>query len=856
MRNRLPLLVVALMGLALLVASQPQAALAQGSPFGRPLSGLGGGGPTSAAKVVQVQAAILPAAGQQPYRLQVTANVSAGWHIYSITQPPPGPDGGPLKTRIKVTPPAGVQLAGEFQAQTPPTSHNEPAFGNLRVEEHTGQVVWEAPLKLADGVDPKSLKISGSVFAMACAQSCLPPENFDFEATLAGATDSPAGVATPQAEVRPVANGPAAAAPAGAAPAGAAQSGAGAGVTEFHHPRIHATVRGHIEPAAVEPGGHAKLVLTITPARPYHVYALAEKDPKELGSKPTLIGLAPAAGLTFGDGVPNAPPIEHDAPHLPAGKLFYYEAPVTWTIPVNVAHDAQPGDYEIAGAVGFMSCTEQNCDPPGGTEFRGVLKVGQQAAGPVPLSFVPASYAAAAKWQASGGSVRPAPGEGASADLKGLQQPAAAAATAPLRIVELNSAGSKGSLLVILLSSLVGGALLNLMPCVLPVIGLKVLSFAAQGGHSRSRVLALNLWYTAGLLLVFMVLATLAAGAELGLRSKNLAWGEQFSSTGFNIVMSGLVFTMALSFLGVWEIPLPGFVGSGKATELAAQEGAAGAFFKGVMSTILATPCSGPFLGPVFGFTLQQPPYLIYLIFACVGLGMASPYLLIGLFPALIRWIPKPGMWMETFKQMMGFVLLGTVVFLFTFLKRDYLVATFGMLVGLWAACWWIGRSQLTMDMHRKLTAWAQGVTLALVVGWCSFYFLVQGPALLPWQPFTPGAPAQLAASGKTVMVDFSADWCLTCQANLKFAINTEDVRKVVENNGVVPLIADWTDGSPEIKDALESLGSNSIPILAIFPADHPNEPLVLRDVITKGQVIDALRQAGPSRDTQRTASN
>jgi len=316
------------------------------------------------------------------------------------------------------------------------------------------------------------------------------------------------------------------------------------------------------------------------------------------------------------------------------------------------------------------------------------------------------------------------------------------------------------------------------------------------------------------------------------------------------------VFAFALSFLGVWEIPLPGFVGSGKATELAAREGASGAFFKGVMSTILATPCSGPFLGPVFGFTLAQPPYVTYLIFFCVGMGMASPYLLIGLFPSLIRWIPKPGMWMDTFKQFMGFVLLGTVVFLFTFLKKEYLVPTFAMLIGIWFGCWWAGRTSLTESLGKKLSAWTQGAVAAAVIGWFGFTMLVERPTILPWQQFAPGAPAELAAAGKTVMVDFSAEWCLTCKANLKFAINTESVRQLVQANGVVPLLADWTDGSPEIGAALESLRSKSIPVLAIYPAGHPEEVLVLRDLVTKAQVLDALKQAGPSRDVQRTASN
>jgi thiol:disulfide interchange protein len=311
--------------------------------------------------------------------------------------------------------------------------------------------------------------------------------------------------------------------------------------------------------------------------------------------------------------------------------------------------------------------------------------------------------------------------------------------------------------------------------------------------------------------------------------------------------MCGLVFAMALSFLGVWEIPIPGFVGTGKAAEVATHEGAAGAFAKGVVSTVLATPCSGPFLGSVFGSMLRQPPGIIFAIFATIGLGMSSPYLVIGAFPQLIRFLPKPGAWMDTFKHIMGFVLLGTVVFLFTFLHRDYLVATFGMLIGIWAACWWIGHVPLSAEFGRKLTAWLQGGVIATAVGWASFAILLPSAALIPWQPFSLDALKKYRSEGKTVMVDFTADWCLTCKTNLKFAINRPDVLKMVQSNGIVPLLADWTDGSPEIKEMLGALESNSIPVVAIFPAGHPDEAIVLRDLISQGKLLEALKTAGPS---------
>jgi len=350
---------------------------------------------------------------------------------------------------------------------------------------------------------------------------------------------------------------------------------------------------------------------------------------------------------------------------------------------------------------------------------------------------------------------------------------------------------------------------------------------------------------------VFLVLATLAV-------TLNLSWGQHFNSVPFTITLAALVFAMALSFLGVWEIPIPGFVGSGVTAEVASREGAAGAFAKGVVTTVLATPCSGPYLGTVFGFTVGQPPAITYLVFATIGLGMASPYLVIGAFPRLVRFLPKPGAWMDTFKQMMGFVLLGTVVFLFTALNRDYFIPTFALLIGIWAACWWIGRMPFTLSPGRRLLGWLEGAVVTAVVGSFAFTWMVPHPNVLPWQPFSRSALAQLTGQGKTVMVDFTANWCATCKLNLITAIDTEAVRKLVETNGVVPLLADWSNPdatSDEIQPMLRALNGDDIPLLAIFPASQPNKVFVLRAIISQRQLLDALAQAGPSRPAAAQAS-
>ena len=787
--------------------------------FGRAQSAadlLGGAGFGAGAEgELQVSAHFTKADKSHPAELTIAAEIPAGWHIFSITQG----SGGPITTQIKLDPSKQFRLLGKFTADPAPKVSRSALYGNLKIETHEGQVAWHAPIALAAGVDPAKLEIRGAVDAQRCLgdQKCLPPKSFSFTAALE--------------ETKPAA----APAPARAGPAAPSSVHEG----QFQPQGAHVVLHGWIEPSIVTPGSIAKLVLSAEPTGGYHVYALAASDPLAIGlGKPTLIVLTETSGFRYKEPEPSAKPTEKTSSE---GVLRYHESPIRWTTPIEIPKSAKPGEYAIAGLMGFDTCSDAaGCDLPKGIEFQGKLTVGTAASRATALlAFRPVEYSQVAKRAAQTAhpgskAAQPKPGSGAALlwGKPGSSGPAKPVAVAPL------------TLLAVILFSLLGGLILNLMPCVLPVIGLKILSFVEQGGKSRGHVFALNVWYSLGLMAVFMALASLAASSRLASR---LAWGEQFQSVAFNVVLSGIVWVMALSFLGVWEIPIPGFVGSGKAVELAAREGAVGAFAKGALTTVLATPCSGPFLGPVFGYALKQPPQIVYLIFGCIGLGMASPYLVIGAFPRLVRFLPKPGMWMETFKQMMGFVLLGTVVYLFSILDRDFRVPTFALLIGLWAGCWWIGRTPLTVDLGRKLWAWLVGCGFAAAVGVFAFTVLVPGPAVLEWQPFTLAKLNQLRGEGKTVLVDFTAEWCPTCKWNLAFAINTTDVRDVVKANGVVTLVADWTRESEEIKSMLASLKSNSIPVLAIFPANQPDNPIVLRDLVSRQEVIDALRRAGPS---------
>jgi thiol:disulfide interchange protein len=208
---------------------------------------------------------------------------------------------------------------------------------------------------------------------------------------------------------------------------------------------------------------------------------------------------------------------------------------------------------------------------------------------------------------------------------------------------------------------------------------------------------------------------------------------------------------------------------------------------------------------------------------------------------------------METFKHMMGFVMLGTVAFIFSFTDKDYLVPTFVLLIGLWAACWWIGRTPTFESFDKQALAWLQGGVFAALIGWFAFTQLAPRSEMIAWKPFDRAELVQLNDEGKTVLVDFTADWCFTCKLNLKTAINTKAVAEAIERNGVIPMLADWTEPSDEIKRMLASLKSSSIPVLAIFPANRPGEAIVLRDTVTKSQVLKAIEQAGPSLDPNIT---
>jgi thiol:disulfide interchange protein DsbD len=422
------------------------------------------------------------------------------------------------------------------------------------------------------------------------------------------------------------------------------------------------------------------------------------------------------------------------------------------------------------------------------------------------------------------------------------------------------------SLSLFLLFGLVGGLILNTMPCVLPVIALKVFGLVRMAGDKPQKVRRLGLMFSLGILASFLVLALLVillktAGQQVG-------WGFQFQEPLFVIVMSAIVFAFGLSLFGVYEIRLPGaaVAGVGRALDRKEGSGYLASFGEGVFATILATPCTAPFLGSALGFAFAQPAHIILLVFMSVACGMALPYLAVTVRPAWLRFLPKPGDWMVRVKEFMGFLMMATLLWLLYVLGKqlgmEAVIWTGAFLLAVGIACWLIGRfATLTASRGKTFATWATALVILAAGYWIFLESILNvrsviagqtaeahdSPAVdgVRWEPFSvPSLEAHLQ-SGKTVFLDFTAEWCLTCKVNEKAVLADEEVVRRLKAPGVVAVKADWTARNPEITRLLTQFGRSGVPLYVVFPAGRPAEPIVLPEVITPSIVLEALSSAG-----------
>jgi thiol:disulfide interchange protein DsbD len=414
------------------------------------------------------------------------------------------------------------------------------------------------------------------------------------------------------------------------------------------------------------------------------------------------------------------------------------------------------------------------------------------------------------------------------------------------------------SLRQMLLYAFIGGLILNIMPCVLPVIALKILGFINHGQHEPGRVRALGLVYAAGVLVSFLALAAVVIGVKAA--GHHAGWGMQFGNPEFIVVLTALITLVALNLFGVFEVTLGGRTLSA-AGQLASKQGAPGAFFNGLLATALATPCTAPFLAPALGFAFAKDSTVIVLIFLFVGLGLAAPYVVLSWNPAWLKLLPKPGAWMEKFKIAMGFPMLLTAVWLFNLAADDYgsNVLWLGVFLVLLAFAAWIFGEFVQRGRTGKGVAVA--IALILVIGGYAFALenqlhwrepmtvatagsLPESPDGIDWQPWTPEAVATAQREGRPVLVDFTANWCLTCQVNKKLAIEIPSVRDKLKEINAVALVGDYTHFPDNITAELNRYSRAGVPLVLVYAKDVDAQPIVLPAILTPGIVLDALDRA------------
>lgn len=401
-----------------------------------------------------------------------------------------------------------------------------------------------------------------------------------------------------------------------------------------------------------------------------------------------------------------------------------------------------------------------------------------------------------------------------------------------------------------LLYGFLGGMILNLMPCVLPVISLKVFGFIRQAGEAPGKIFAHGLAFVGGIFAWFLGLAAVIIALKSG--GAEVTWAFQFQNPWFNIGIGSVVFVFALNLFGVFEVVLPGRASNAMESASSAS-GLSGSFAQGVFATLLATPCTAPFLGTALGFAFSQSAAVILAMFASVAFGMALPYLLLTARPGWMRFLPRPGAWMERLKQFMGFPLLATLVWILSIIGGqkglDGVLWFIAFLLCLALACWIYGGFCGPLSSLRSRTL-AIGLALAIAFGGGGVFlgqkFQSAGTAAaagdIAWVPFSTSELAGLKSAGRSVFLDFTADWCITCKFNERTAIDTPAVRALLAEKNVVPMKADWTNANPEITSALKAFGRVGVPFYVIYPAGKPESPIILPELLTESILIEALK--------------
>jgi thiol:disulfide interchange protein/DsbC/DsbD-like thiol-disulfide interchange protein len=394
-----------------------------------------------------------------------------------------------------------------------------------------------------------------------------------------------------------------------------------------------------------------------------------------------------------------------------------------------------------------------------------------------------------------------------------------------------------------------GGLILNVMPCVLPVISLKLFTFIKQANDDPRRIFRMGLAYAAGVFAWFLGFAVLvvllkAAGRQLG-------YAFQLQNPWFIVALVAITFVFALNLLGVFEVILPGAISNAAGGAAASHGGYTGAFLQGILATVLGSACTAPFLGEALGFAFAQSGPVIVIMFAAIAAGMSTPFVLLAARPGWLKFLPRPGAWMERVKQATGFLMLATVLWLLSVFGGmrgvDALIWAGALLLVLGVACWVQGAfNNFTASARSR---WAARAVIALLVvlggGWCVQQMAAARPAetgavLTDFQ-------AQLDAALKTdqpVFVDFTASWCVNCKVNERLVLDTAPVQTALRQRNAIFLKADWSTGQADVTKLLQQFHRAAVPLYVIYPAGNPAGAIVLPELLTQRLVLDGLAAA------------
>jgi thiol:disulfide interchange protein len=566
---------------------------------------------------------------------------------------------------------------------------------------------------------------------------------------------------------------------------------------------------------AYDPGAPARVAALVTIEHGWHVNS---HKPTFEYLIPTVFDLEMPAG--WPRGTVRYPAAKMKTFSFEPHPLAVYDGDVVVVASFQVPKEAKPGSYPLQGSLRYQACNDQQCLPPVTAQAKLELRIG------------PGGQSQNGKLFAQGTP------DGGGSGAESAPPPRAAAARPPA-----------GGLAATLLLAVLGGLILNAMPCVLPVLSLKIFGLVRSAGHGRAEVVRGTLATSAGILASFWALALAAiaahsAGAAVG-------WGVQFQHPGFVAFLAVVVVLFCLNLWGMFEISLPRALAEIGGT--GPREGVAGHFFSGLFATLMATPCSAPFLGTAISFALAQKAPVIFAVFTALGLGMALPYLLVAAAPGIARFLPRPGAWMETVRGVMGFLLAAAAVWLFYVLSSQVAPEQLAAIqLGL------LGIALFTWIQHRVAHGRAlRGVAGAGIVAAAVVTLLTavgsRGEArqslttaktagLIPWVVFDRSRAESLARGGQLVFVDVTADWCFTCKVNERLVLDTPEVARTFEEHNVVPMRADWTNRDDRIGAFLAEHGRYGIPFYLLYRPGR--EPYVFSELPSKDRLVDQVRQA------------